>query len=484
MTLILKNLTLVYCCIYSYMKLLNILPSNKQKYLTKFFCCFLTIFITIIEKKSPILSIIILFTFLSIYFFATFENKFLLSIYYILLSYSISYICLAISSLPISIFLLLVNKEYQYTATQLIVAILQIIIIKIFFHFKRLRKGLTYLLKNYQYIPCIITCLIIFITSMLTNCGTIILSKSDIYIAFLIILIYLCAILLIFYWNNVLTKTYIDELTKRTIENLNEQLADKDKAYETLLADKERLSEIVHADKKLVSALEVAVVNRLESTEENPEKDKELLDEIRRFSRERKGSIEITEKYLNPLPSCGIIAIDNVLSYMYQKASPIGIHIVVAIDCDVKKTSETLININDFSTLLADMLDNALIATKLNQGKHVLVSFSIVKKHFVVQISDSGIPFTKEVLYKMGKEQITTHANEEGNGIGLMKTFEILNKVNASLFIEEYDQTNGLYTKTLSVAFNGKKQYILYTTRDEMEIAYLYQRPDITVIHK
>ncbi len=484
MTLLIKNLTLIPFCVIFYTKILNIVTSKREKIILFIFTFIFSLWSSLVELHYPVLSTIHLILILSIVFALRWRHNMLLSFVCTLISFSISFACFCISSIPVSIYTLINHTSYDKETTQIIVLLIQSVVVQIPLHSNRLNNSMSLLWKKRNYPPLIIIGSCVVTTSIFLNQGDTLLVKQANFVPIYFYTIFICTISIFLYWRHSLTRTYLEELTKRANEGMNEQLVAMQEQYETLLADKERLSEIVHADKKLVSALEVAVVNRLESTEENPEKDKELLDEIRRFSRERKGSIEITEKYLNPLPSCGIIAIDNVLSYMYQKASPMGIHITVAIDCDVKKTSETLININDFSTLLADMLDNALIATKLNQGKHVLVSFSIVKKHFVVQISDSGIPFTKEVLYKMGKEQITTHANEEGNGIGLMKTFEILNKVNASLFIEEYDQTNGLYTKTLSVAFNGKKQYILYTTRDEMEIAYLYQRPDITVIHK
>lgn len=478
-SLLIKNLGIVLCCIYAYNRLLYVQIRRKDILLNFAEVILITSISTLLEIKYAlwIFPTIILLTtlFLSYQYKRSVQMSFVCACF----AYSFSYLSFYIAVFILSIYAIIYMDSIYTTLFQILTCIVQFILLKLIFTSKRLKKGVPFFNKPSYTTLGVIICSVILLVSMIMNKGNLSRPFFIIYL-FTFIILFVLSI----YWRNAINKTYIDELTKRTIQNLNEQLLNKNKAYEKLLADKERLSEIVHADKKLVSALEAAVVNRLESTEKNPEKDKELLDEIRRFSRERQGSIRETEKYLNPLPSCGIVAIDNVLSYMYQKAMSMNILITVSIDCDVKQESQDLMNTEDFSTLLADLLDNALIATRHNQGKYIFVSFSIVKKHFTIQVSDSGIPFTTEVLYKMGNMRITTHAEENGNGIGLMKAFEILTKANASLFIEEYDQTNGLYTKTLSIVFNRKKQYVLYTPRDEMEIAYLYQRPDLIVIHK
>ena len=97
---------------------------------------------------------------------------------------------------------------------------------------------------------------------------------------------------------------------------------------------------------------------------------------------------------------------------------------------------------------------------------------------------DSGIPFDKEVLAKYGYEQITTHGDESGSGIGMMQTYEILSKCGASLFIDEFAEGEGMYTKRISVVFNKKHQYVLYTKRSDEEVAYLKKRSDLMIVRK
>jgi signal transduction histidine kinase len=77
-------------------------------------------------------------------------------------------------------------------------------------------------------------------------------------------------------------------------------------------------------------------------------------------------------------------------------------------------------------------------------------------KHFSFHVFDSGIPFTKEVLAALGQQQITTHADDSGSGIGLMQTYEILKAHGASLLIDEFTTDSGLYTKKIQLCLTGK----------------------------
>lgn len=482
--ILIKNTCIIYSCIYFFIKLLNIKPNHKQKFYVLYILIISTILTTVSEHFSAIYSNILLVPLLLLHFLLLFKHTFLQSFIATIIAYSFSYLCFLISSICICIPFVILNISYRSMEIQIMIFILQLIIIRMPFCFKRTKKLVLLLTKYQYYIPCTIVGIIILIVSCLINLGKEILRQPDSYITILIFSLLVCGIYLTMYIRTSITKTYLDQLTKRNNIDLNNQLEQITRKYDELYADKERLSAIVHSDKKLVNALKNAVMNYLENGNNDNERGKELLEEIERYSKEREGNIQETEKFLNPLPSCNIVVIDNLLAYMYQKAQQNNIELSLMINCDVVAASKDLINLEDFSTLLADLIDNAIIATIHNKGKLILVSFSIVKKHFTIQISDSGIPFTTEVLYTMGKERITTHADDNGNGIGLMQTFETLHKTNASLFIEEYNNPQAIYTKSLSVVFNKKNQTVLYTTRDQMEIAQLYQKSNLIIMKK
>ena len=187
---------------------------------------------------------------------------------------------------------------------------------------------------------------------------------------------------------------------------------------------------------------------------------------------------------LNDLPSCGVSRLDYILSYMYERQLKEDFSLKVDVECSLDKLTDRIISEEDLATLVADLLENAIIATRYNERKEILIRLGIMGKEYTIEVYDSGIPFDKEVLAKYGREQITTHADESGSGIGLMQMSEILSKCGASLYIEEYSEGERSHTKRISVVFNRKHQYVLYTCRNDEDIAYLKKRSDLMVIKK
>ena len=69
-------------------------------------------------------------------------------------------------------------------------------------------------------------------------------------------------------------------------------------------------------------------------------------------------------------------------------------------------------------------------------------------------------------LLKLGKEAITTHKDTGGSGIGFMTTFETMQECKASLIIEEKQPiSNNDYTKSITIRFDGKNEYIIKSYR-------------------
>ena len=105
------------------------------------------------------------------------------------------------------------------------------------------------------------------------------------------------------------------------------------------------------------------------------------------------------------------------------------------------------------------------------------------EEHLRLEVLDSGNRFDIEVLKKMGRQRITTHAEEGGSGIGLMTLFKFLRQTGASLAIEEYSgaESNAKYNKSVRVTFDGEGRLRLITDRaDELKKALKSGRFEIT----
>lgn len=136
-----------------------------------------------------------------------------------------------------------------------------------------------------------------------------------------------------------------------------------------------------------------------------------------------------------------------------------------------------IIDEDSLNTLIADIVENAIIATRNQLTKNILLSIDLENNCYCINIFDSGIPFESDTFLYIGKKRYTTHQNSGGSGIGLMTTFEILKKYSASFIIDETINAT-TYTKKIAICFDALSQFRVKSTRDDV-IAISSQRNDI-----
>ncbi|MDD5948361.1 MAG: GHKL domain-containing protein, partial [Lachnospiraceae bacterium] len=288
---------------------------------------------------------------------------------------------------------------------------------------------------------------------------------------------------LLYYWKRNITKTYIDCLRENNITDLNQQIYNLNQRMAELEADNVRMAKIIHRDNKLIPAMEYAVTRYLsesgETTADKKRQGRSLLAELKEMSADRKNIITQSQSPELLLVKTDIEEIDRLLAFQCQQAADNHIQLQVMCSCNLKPLPQSGIEISDLKTVMADLIENAMIATKANHASSVLVSFSMLKNSYAITIFDSGNPFATEVLLNLGKKQITTH--EDGSGIGLMNSFQLLDKYNASFIITEFEDSHTQYTKSVSIIFNGEHRYILKPKRSEEEIRMLQERKDLLI---
>jgi len=475
-----KNLGIIICCIYCFFKLLHITPEKKSRIFLFGFCILLSAAAACMDSYNQYLTLPTLVLALSIFLSFHTRSPLSVSVTAMTIAYAISYILFTASAMIASTIFLASPKNVPHIWLQSVCFFIELLIIQIPFRFKRTKKGMPFLQKQFYAIPGMIISIFVLTVSVILNPG----NNHPIY-AIPTFFLGILAVLIYQYWKNNLTKTYLDKLNAKNIESLNAELLEKQSYIEALEQDNRQMAKMIHKDNKLIPAMEYAVQtyikeNSLSSTDDN--RGKELLEELNRLSKDRKGLLATQDRQCEKLPSSKVASIDNLLQYMQQKAANEGITLHVTLDCNVEDLIRNIISEDTLNTLLADLLENAIIATKYNNGRYILLNISMLSTHYSLHIFDCGIPFTKEVLIAYGQKQITTHADDSGSGIGLMQTYEILKTLNASLLIDEFG--SGLYTKKISVIFNKRNQYTLYTARTEDELAFLNKRADLVIVKK
>ncbi len=483
MTIYIKNLGIIICCIYYFYKLLKISFAKpdiiKLTGCTLFFSLILTYADLFYPSYTTFLTIFLLF---ACFYFIT-RTPFHVSITATVLSFAFSYSFMTIASIITGFFIIPIVHNKSLLFPQIICCCIQTLLMGIPFKFKRLQNGMPFL-KNTNYtIPGMFICLAFIISSVIINN-----EKYNIYYIFAVFIILLVTLLIYFYWRNSLTKTYMDKLKDRNILNLNQQIAQQSEEIIRLKEENEQLSKIVHKDNKLIPTLEHSVhtfiANNSITDQDILLEGNQIIERLSKLSKERRELIKEQNTLCQQLTLTNVLSIDQYLKYFQSEAIQNNIDFQTNIDCDVPYLIENIIEEYDLETLIQDLLDDAFHATQANNGCYILLSIGIISNIYTISIFDNGVPFATEVLCKWGLEQITTREDDGGSGIGMMNTYETLQKYNASFIIHELGTDSHTFTKEVTISFNNRNQYILQTDRSEEELTILAQRPDLQIVRQ
>ena len=286
----------------------------------------------------------------------------------------------------------------------------------------------------------------------------------------------LCVIM-IFWIKWEIKAEYVRRVRERNLLLMEGSLAEKDKEIAAVVSDNECLADIIRRDDQLLSILNDAVKEGSDS-----ETISQAAGAVMRLYSERSGAVTGLESRGRTVCQTGDNTVDAVLLYMAGRAQNSGIDFDVEVKTDMGHLGAE-VNRREFNTILADLTENAIISAGAVKEKHVEVMLLRNEEHLRLEVLDSGNRFDIEVLKKMGRQRITTHAEEGGSGIGLMTLFKFLRQTGASLAIEEYSgaESNAKYNKSVRVTFDGEGRLRLITDRaDELKKALKSGRFEIT----
>lgn len=476
--LLIKYFFIIIGSIYVYMGILNVNIKKKAMYIIFAAFSLMISVMTIILMPHILyaeLPLWILFTlfFITIHTGLSIETSLTATI----ISYCCSYISLVISAIVISFISVLFKNIFENNileniiVSQLITGILQLLLLFLPFRFKRLKNGMPFLFNpRFSTIGMYISMLVLFAAMLLNNGNT-----SLIY-TIPIILVILSSFFIFIWWRRQITKTYIDKLRDNELQQLNDELKNKYVKIKKLEAENASLAKIIHKDNKLIPAMELAVKDFITT----PEKDTGILliKELEKLSKERKGILTSIETSHKQLDSTKVLSIDSLMKYFQNKAFEYKIDFNLNINGNLKDAIPEVITESELNTLMADIIDNAIIAAQYNSTHNVLVIINNIDG-FSFEVYDSGNKFDINVLLNFGLKKITTHGDDSGSGIGLMTTYELISKYHASFIIEEFNMENPMYTKKVSVIFDNKNLYIVKGNRTPEEICTLSERRDL-----
>ena len=108
------------------------------------------------------------------------------------------------------------------------------------------------------------------------------------------------------------------------------------------------------------------------------------------------------EKNLLPIPSTGFSSVNAVLIFMQKNAHQLGIRYQFMLTDSLSEIIPSVISEKDFSHLLSDLLDNAIIAAKDSPSGTIQIHMGYFDSIYTLKIFNTGQPFAINVLQNLG----------------------------------------------------------------------------------
>ena len=258
---------------------------------------------------------------------------------------------------------------------------------------------------------------------------------------------------------------YHKKMVERSIEQLEQELAEKTLEIERMDA----LRVANHKINRRLAALEsgVAALIQKHSLEISGELSV-ALEDITRLSQDYQDEVAQI-KWEKPLTSTNVPMIDHLFRHFLAQCEENKISFDLVVNGSIAYITDRIVPQGKLETLIGDHLQDALVAVQAsgNPFRSILVMLGAAESGYVFMVSDSGIPFEIDILARLGTERVTTHDDIGGSGIGFMTTFETLQECGASLMISEKQPSAADYTKSVTIRFDKKNQYIIETYRPD-----------------
>jgi len=434
-----KNFFIIFSSIYFYGKIINVHFNRKLCIFSTLFSLVSTTIICSIKTEFLSYTILTMTLFVMVFcrlIFKKFSSQpYCLPVLCVGSSYALFTLIILITS-PITYLLVFFNLS-DFAITSIILSmtgLLQILLLYLFFHTKRFKNGIKIANTFLSDIGIFTGTLLIVFSSIIF-----IETQRPVYLL-LISFLFILGILIFLWWHKTVHVDYINKSYIQQIDILESKLQERD-------AELERLSKIIHKDNKLLAALELSTREIL--VDVSNEKAQSLLQELERFSKERSETLHAYEPGQITLPETGLFSVDTMIRYLHQRALKHKIDFQLSLEGEIADITN-VISEEDLCTIIGDLGENAIIATRESEVKNIRLSLERKTDGYALYFYDSGEPFAAEVLENFGKQRCTTHAKTGGSGIGLVTTNELTAKYQGEFYITDEDILKP-YTKCVVV---------------------------------
>lgn len=389
-----------------------------------------------------------------------------LTVISLVISYIIYFLAVLLSG-TIMIIILNLDQSIALLIGTIFQGVLQLILSYLFFKIKRFKNGFQFLQNNngiYENIVLGImflgNILILFYYIILNNKYNLINNNY-----FLLIIILITSTIITWIYIQI-TSYYKMKQIEKSYDMQEQEILQYKEQVKKLTAENDNLLKIIHETNNQFKAMKMLVLNNVN---QNRVLDNKYIEAIQKLQKDFNYKLDSNMKTDNTLPLTNILALDAMFEYMKKEANKFDIEFSLTIKGNIEYMLENYISQEKLEILLGDHIKNSIIAinSSNNLNKRIFVLIGKMVDSYGVTIFDTGIEFEINTLINLGLRRSTTHSDNGGTGIGFMTTFETLNKCGASLIIEELYKNNRGYTKSITILFNKKNEYVIKSNRIE-----------------
>ena len=223
------------------------------------------------------------------------------------------------------------------------------------------------------------------------------------------------------------------------------KMAKVQKMYEE---DNRQMSQKLHRSKEILPMI-ANYVSNMDGTQD--ERMREKLEEVCHDYGKELGGAEMSAELFE---TTGIDLVNLLLRTKIIECSEqdieLDVFVSTQIDKDMKRQD---VSDGEITRLLGDLLRNAIHAVEDLSNKMILLLIARDENGCVlIRIYDSGIPFPDHILERFGERGNTTW----GTGNGLADLMETVTRVQASIEINTEMAPEDVFTKEISICFDGK----------------------------
>lgn len=462
---------------YIFCKILNYSAPFAYKTLSILWCVILTLIVAAMPSQVPPLVTQFFYCATSILFIlALTKIKLDTVISAFLLSFGMGYVLYYIASFVVGLAVLsFADSDYIvgtvidydnpfYLVSYSLVSVLQLVLSFLLFRIRRFKNGFPFLLKGYAIIIALIAAGAVLIV---VTWGKTITETDTAYAAYLALAGALIIGIGIYIWiKRSIRMFYRKKQEGHSIEILERELAEQKEENRRLTEQNDRIRIANHKTQHRLATLESAVISMSGDSMGVSEELAVTLEDIRRAAQSYQADIGRLEGR-NTLPSTKIKMLDDLFGNFSSRLATGGIDFKLNVNGSIPYMAEKVIEQGKLETMIGDHLQNALIAVGAsgNTFRSIWAILGLAEGCYEFSVYDSGIPFEADTLARLGAGRVTTHSGSGGSGIGFMTTFEAMRECGASLVISEKEPSGFDYTKSVTIRFDGKGQYIIKTYR-------------------